>query len=399
MSFVGGLLDWVGDAPPDGNSVAGARVREAATAHVATIAEGGGAVTGHCDVDPDGSGDPTPSGGWGIAFVRLRAERLFVKGDPPPPHELRDVSSPLTDDMLRSFRAHRATVQFSSLLSDGDLARLAEWLVQQPHVSLRAYGSYDHSITDLEFLRHFPRLRRFSADALYGSLTSIGGVRHLPTDLEELGLGATKVKADLGVLQRFSALKRLFVEGPVKGIDALASLTCLEELTLRSITLPDLSPLLPLHRLRALDLKLGGTRDLSLLPQIGELEYLELWMVRGLCDIAAVGQLRSLRYLFLESLRQVAELPDLSGCRELRRVHLQTMKGLTSLEPLMTAPALQELVVFDAGHLQPEHFACLRSHPTLRAVTLGLGSRKKTSEVEALLGLPHAGGKVPWRTV
>lgn len=80
-------------------------------------------------------------------------------------------------------------------------------------------------------------------------------------------------------------------------------------------------------------------------------------------------------------------------------MHLQTMKGLTSLEPLMTAPALQELVVFDAGHLQPEHFACLRSHPTLRAVTLGLGSRKKTSEVEALLGLPHAGGKVPWRTV
>ena len=38
---------------------------------------------------------------------------------------------------------------------------------------------------------------------------------------------------------------------------------------LRSITLPDLSALVPLRRLTSLDIKLGGTRDVSLLPQVG----------------------------------------------------------------------------------------------------------------------------------
>jgi hypothetical protein len=46
-------------------------------------------------------------------------------------------------------------------------------------------------------------------------------------------------------------------------------------LTLRSITLPDLSLLLPLSQLRALDIKLGGTRDLTLLPQIGALSVVK----------------------------------------------------------------------------------------------------------------------------
>src|SRR3954451_15389327 len=89
----------------------------------------------------------------------------------------------------------------------------------------RAYGSYDHSITDLEFLRFFPTLRRFAADALWDSLTSLDGLRHLPSDLEELGIGATKVKLDLAIVSRFPGLRRLFLEGQTKHLDVIPKLT------------------------------------------------------------------------------------------------------------------------------------------------------------------------------
>ncbi|MGH2352733.1 MAG: hypothetical protein ACRDJN_14090, partial [Chloroflexota bacterium] len=47
--------------------------------------------------------------------------------------------------------------------------------------------------------------------------------------------------------------------------------------------------MLPLHRLRSLDLKLGRTKDLRLLPEIGHLRYLELWRVKGLADLDPVA--------------------------------------------------------------------------------------------------------------
>lgn len=44
-------------------------------------------------------------------------------------------------------------VQFSSALSEADYRLLGEWIREHPDKTLRAYGSYDGSITDLDFLR------------------------------------------------------------------------------------------------------------------------------------------------------------------------------------------------------------------------------------------------------
>ena len=162
-------------------------------------------------------------------------------------------------------------------------------------MGLRAYGSYDGSIRDLEFLRFFPSLRSFWADALWDRLASSDGLRHLRADLDEAGLGATRRPLDLAILGRFRDLRSLYLEGQRKNLAVVSTLTTLEELTLRSITLPDLRPLLPLRRLRSLDLKLGGTRDLALLPEVGTLHYLELWLIRGLDDVSMIGRMPGLR--------------------------------------------------------------------------------------------------------
>ncbi len=398
MWFVAGLLDWVGTAPPTPETIAEARPFAVGIARIEAISEGGGAIIGERPLELDGIERPDdPNTYWGIPFPRLRAEQRFIAGDPPPTSERRHVSSPLTAEMLRPSPTGRGQVQFDRLLTDDDFRAMAEWFRQYPEMSLRAYGGYDGSIRDLEFLRFFPSLRSLSVDALYDRITSLDGLRHLSDDVEELGIGATKARLDLASIERFSGLRTLYLEGQMKHIEVLSRLTRLEDLTLRSISLPDLSLLLPLRRLRSFDLKLGGTRDLRLLPRIGELRYLELWLIKGLDDLSVVGEIASLRSLFLQALRRVDRLPDLGKATMLRRVHLETMKGLRDLTPLTTAPALAELVLIDMPQLTLGDLEPLRTSTSLRAVTFGLGSIRRSAQAQALLGLPRVETSFDWR--
>jgi hypothetical protein len=396
--FVGAVLDWVGETPPTAEAIAGGQFLEVGVAHVRAIAHGGGEVVGERPLDIDGIDPPeVVDRYWGDGYPAQRAERRFIAGDPPPTAEWRVVASPLTDEMLLPSSTGRGVIQFDSLLTDEDFARLGDWFRPYPEMMLRAYGSYDGSIRDLEFLRFFPTLRRFDADAIYSRLASLDGLRHLPEDLEELLIGDTTPRLDLSILGRFRYLKYLWLEGHTRHLEVIAQLTTLERLSLRSITLPDLAMLLPLRSLKALEVKLGGTTDLRLLPRIGEVRYLELWLIRRLDDVGAIGQMAELRSLFLQALKRVERLPDFGGAPNLRRIELMQMKGLRDLRPLATAPALEELLLIVMSHLQPEDLRPLVGLPRLRAVTTGLGSIRKNDAASAMLGLPPVSEPYDWR--
>jgi hypothetical protein len=301
-------------------------------------------------------------------------------------HGILDVTSSLPwRSFFRPPDPRVDTVQFSEPLTDRAYRRLADWLADSPSITLRAWGH----VPDLEFLRFFPKLLRFSADTFYETPESFDGLRHLRPDLHSLGLGSTYKRLSLDPLEHFTGLRRLFLQKHTKDIDVLGRLTSLRSLTLREITLPDLSLLLPLTKLRALDLKLGGTRDLSLLPRIGQLEYLELWMVRGLDDITPLAEVPTLRYVHLEALKQVTALPgDLSRLTRLDTVVIETMKGLTDFTPLLTAPALRRVALINMTHLEPAQVGVLADHPGLRYLIAGLGSARKNRAVRELLPLP-----------
>ena len=237
----------------------------------------------------------------------------------------------------------------------------------------------------------------FSADALHNSLRSIEGLRHLGEQLESLTIGRTKVQLDLKVVGRFKNLTRLIVERQSKGLEVIGTMASLEELTLRSITLPDLS-LSYRRSLRALALKLGGTREIGLLRELPQLEYLELWMIKGFDDASAVGDIETLRYLFLQSLARVTSLPSLESSRHLRRVHIETMKGLRDLASVAMAPALESLLVIDCSQFSAEHFAPFVGHPSLREARIGTGSSRRNMAIDELLRLPSAEA-ARWRDV
>jgi hypothetical protein len=181
---------------------------------------------------------------------------------------------------------------------------VATLLSEYPSVALRVYSGtsrkLDATYTTLGFLEQFSQVRRVSLDIR--ELDDFSGLRFLRPDLEELQLGETSKRLSLRPLERFGDLRDLYLHGHDKDFEVVGDLRRVRRLSLRSITLPDLGTLRGLGELEELELKLGGTRDLRLLPEVGRLRYFEAWLVRGLADLEPLAGVRSLRSLFLEAL-------------------------------------------------------------------------------------------------
>lgn len=306
------------------------------------------------------------------------------------------VDDPAELDTLNELPAGITLVQFRRRLDDDRYRHLGRLLAGRPEIGLRVFASPD--ITDLELLRFFPSLRSFQVDAMWDRLSSLDGLRHLPADLDALGIGTTKRPMSLAGLARFGRLRWLAIEGRHRDLEVIGGLRTLETLMLRSVPLGGLALLTSLDRLTSLDLKLGGTADLRLLPNVGRLERLEIWQVRGLADVAPIGEVGTLQTLFLQALPQVRTLPPFEGLTVLRDVTLHTMKGVTDLTPLAAAPALETLSLIAMGQLEPADLRPLIGHPTLRRGLWNIGSMRKTYEAHDVLPIaPEPFGYADWK--
>lgn len=271
----------------------------------------------------------------------------------------------------------------------------------RPDVECRVYGHYSLQC-DLALARLLPHVRRFAADSLHRAvnveaiaemsnlaelslgifeLDNLSVLEQLPSGLVRLSLGQTRSKKpDVSSLARFASLKELYIEGHSKGLDAIGELRDLEDLTLRSITMPDIEFLTSLPKLWSLDIKLGGTTNLGALGGMATIRYLELWQIRGLSDIGVVGDMPGLQNLFLQSLPQVKRLPSVDGLQSLRRLVLQNMKGITDLGPLERAPALRDFGWFEANGKQAVDVLPVLRNPSVQRVAAYFGSEKKNAE-------------------
>ena len=235
---------------------------------------------------------------------------------------------------------------------------------------------------DLRWLAAVPRLRTFLLmDEKFDAFDQLAA---LPPTLEALTVDGTRAKGwSLRALERWPALRELKLEGHSRDIEAVASLRVLERLELKSLTLPGLDFLAAAPRLWWLRVVLGGTHRLEALAKLARLEYLDLTRIRGVVDVEPVSALRNLQNLVLRELAQVRALPDLRGNARLRRLYVWQLKNLTDVHALRAAPALEEYIHTHARTLQPEDFAFLAGHPTLRRLLVGFGSKKKNAALEA----------------
>ena len=333
-------------------------------------------------------------------------------------HDTRKPNMPLTPA-----RSTRSRIDFVSDLSPEEVASIvadpgvevlqtsepvenstwdllnSELFLARPDIELRVYGFYNAEC-DLSFVQRLANVRRFAADCLMAAsgiehlaslarletlsigifnLSSFDFLAEIPADsLHSLSLGATESKRPrLGHLRRFTNLRTLSIEGPRKEIEVMATLPLLEDLTLRSIGSVGLAFLQNLRNLWSLDIKLGGTRDLSGLADMEQIKYLELWQIKGLENIEVISTMVGLQFLFLEALRNVTRLPDLSRLTHLRRIMLRTMKGLTDVSALASAPALSEFLLSGGESLDPEDLAPLFQVPSLRSASAYFANSKK----------------------
>ena len=295
------------------------------------------------------------------------------------------VRSPLTDAMLCEQPGPSLRIIVRGHLTSDDVNRLADYASNFGSVDVCI--SHYSGLSDLSFLQRFPQLRRF--DLMDFEFNAFEEFRYLPDSLESIHLHQTKsTSLSLDFLSRQKRLHTLFLEGHRKNIEAISELHSLEDLTLRSITLPDLRMFSPLEKLLSLDLKLGGTKCLDGVDSIGRIRFLELWMIKGLVDLSPVMQMPHLQYLRLETLTNLSVLPSFRSLAQLRRIDIQKCKHLVELSPLAEAPALEALFVGYMRQLDERSFTPFLGHPALRFASIGLGSTKKNEAVDRLLALP-----------
>jgi hypothetical protein len=283
-------------------------------------------------------------------------------------------------DPFRPLELDCRVMQFGQPLSPAQLRKAADLIVNRPDVELYVYSK---ASKDLDFLKYFTTVRRLHV-ALY-DLDDITGFSYLDGGLDELIFGQTRKKFPLRFIESLPHLKKLFLVGHKKDLHCIRTLGELTSLGLSRITLPDLSVLLPLTRLRQLSILLGGTTNLSLLPRFPELEDLFLMRITKLFDLGVLSDLLSLKTLRLDWMRNVTSLPSFARLARLDNVELDTMKGLTDLSPVAAAPALCRLSVTGMPQLTAENFRCFVDHPRLEELRAGTGKRTVNEQIKRML--------------
>jgi hypothetical protein len=307
--------------------------------------------------------------------------------------EPRLIRSPITREMLRPLERGCERVLIAGDLYDHEYSEVARLFEHQPSITLRVNSDQK----TLDFLRYFPSLRR--VEVAMPHLDDWEGLRFLPADAQHISLEETRRTLSLSVLERFSELKQLSLDGHTKDVSVLAQLTRLEVLVLRSVTLRDLSIVMGLQLLWSLDITLGGTKNLALLPRIESLKHLRLRRVRGLEDLTPIASTTSLQFLYLQDLPRVRTIPPLDSLINLRRVYVETLKGLTDVCAFAEAPALEEFAAVAVRHLEPENFRCFLGHPSLKYLSAGFGSHRKNDVLVAMFPKLGRGQLSPFKFV
>jgi hypothetical protein len=136
-------------------------------------------------------------------------------------------------------------------------------------------------------------------------------------------------------------------------------------LTLWNVHIP-LGFLSRLERLWWVDIRGGSAENLEVLQGASAVQYLSVNQIRGLRDLSVVTELANLRFLNLYGLRNVTAVPSLAPLRRLRKVTLGQMRGLESIAGVLDAAHLQELEFVRRVIPTEEDVRRIANHPTLQ---------------------------------
>jgi hypothetical protein len=231
-----------------------------------------------------------------------------------------------------------------------------------------------------------PRLRGLRLHAYW--LHDLALLHDLPPELESLCLDAEtdRPKVGLDSLHRFRHLRRLTLFGPCKGLEALAELKDLRELSLQHVGAGTHAFLAPLKAIEHLRLGGGSLADLSIISALPELRLLSLFDMKQLCDASALSDCNTLQWLELDTMPRLKGMPSFAKTRRLLVLLIESLGGLVDFSGVSSAPAL-ELFSFVSGRktaARPPDLLPVLKVPSLRHVKAGFGSTRLNDEFARL---------------
>lgn len=271
--------------------------------------------------------------------------------------ESRVVESPLTAEMLAVLPTDCPSVVIHGPLTDDEYQRVAALLEEYPDKNMHAiqlqpsYGGKEPAtpITDLEFLRHFPKRVSFTCSLEY--LQSLDGIEHLQS-ARKIVKFKTPRRMSAAPLATLTNLEHLTLDGHFTGRDALRQLTGLTDFSMGYAGKVNELTFLPPNITR-FSMNLGSITDISDLITHPTLERVDFHKVQSLADLTPLSQMTRIRELYLGKLYKVTELFDMSALTELTELTVYSLIHLTDLRPVLTAPNLRTLSVYDLPALEP----------------------------------------------
>jgi hypothetical protein len=176
--------------------------------------------------------------------------------------------------------------------------------------------------------------------------------------LNYLELGRPRSVTNIAPLTNLSFLTKLKMERLSKVTDwtPLSSLRSLKELKLRNCAQEDLSPLLSLTELEALDLGMNiGIANLDPLAGMIHLKKLDLFGASKVLSLRPLSGLLQLEELELGMCSSIEDLTPLAGMTRLQSLRLWECSRVSDLRPLANLKELSSLSLMDCWRIPMEH--------------------------------------------
>lgn len=278
-----------------------------------------------------------------------------------------DTQSVTRDQIAEVISSGRTpVVQFDRPPDEATMARVNDYCIEfGPELQVRFYG-FGWLEFDSSLLRSLPDVANLSIDTVraMSDISMIAGLSRLTRlrfgvhehpdgrFLEQLDLGRfthlslaenQRRNFDLSILSAASRLEQLFIRGHWRGVEAIAGLPLLSDVSLSGFPKRhDLAFLNGLASLRSLLLILGSRASIAEFAH-PRLQTLRIVWVRQLEELGPLHRFAQLSDLALEDQRKITRL-DVSGLR-LRRLMVANCKTLTSIIGLDNSAGLEQLSV------------------------------------------------------
>jgi hypothetical protein len=300
-------------------------------------------------------------------------------------------------------------IQASGYLRDETLEILNKRIFpQRKDIEFRIYGFYGHKTVDLSFLERLPDIERLGIDSIPAvsniqilshlerlrtlhldvfRLQDFSIIKTLNSNLDMLrisaGGGGLSFDFDCAWLARFTDLRALYLGKAKKNIQSLVEIESLENLTLRGITVQDISFINELQ-LTSLAVHWGAISCFEQLAGNTTISSIDLWRISKLQNLDFLGDMSGLESINLSQLKNVTSLPDLSKLTKLREIEIDELKNLDDISGLEYVKGLREVAIYSGFSMTPEAIMCLFRNPSIAEINCFTGSEKKNQEIYRL---------------